>query len=350
MASIFIYAGSKLIMAAKKLPVILSGIQPSGHLCIGNYFGAIKNWVNLQDSHESIFLVVDMHALTVKQEPSKLRQRCLSYVAQYIACGIDPDKSTIVIQSHVPQHAELMWVLNTLTYMGELNRMTQFKDKSKKHSANINAGLFTYPVLMASDILIYQADLVPVGADQKQHLELARDLAIRFNTQYSETFVVPEPFIAKSGARIMSLQDPEKKMSKSDANLNNLVALLDSPDVIRKKIKRAITDSGSEICYDKSRPGISNLISLYALITSTSHKEVEKEFEGKMYSDFKVALGDLMVECLAPIKKKYSEIINDKAYLESVLSNGAENAYYKAQKTLSKVYRKVGFIPNKTVK
>ncbi|SVD88885.1 uncharacterized protein METZ01_LOCUS441739, partial [marine metagenome] len=233
------------------------------------------------------------------------------------------------------------------TYMGELNRMTQFKDKSKKYSTNINAGLFTYPVLMASDILIYQADLVPVGADQKQHLELARDLAIRFNTQYSETFVVPEPFIAKSGARIMSLQDPEKKMSKSDANLNNLVALLDSPDVIRKKIKRAITDSGSEIRYDKSRPGISNLISLYALITNTSHKEVEKEFEGKMYSDFKVALGDLMVECLAPVQKIYAEIINDNAYLESVLSNGAENAYYKARKTLSKVYRKVGFIPRK---
>ena len=276
-------------MPNKQSPVLLSGIQPSGHLCIGNYLGALKNWVSLQDSHDSIFLVVDMHALTVKQEPAKLRQRCLSYVAQYIACGIDPEKSTIVIQSHVPQHAELMWILNTLTYMGELNRMTQFKDKSKKHSSNINSALFTYPVLMASDILIYQADLVPVGADQKQHLELARNLAIRFNTQYSETFVVPEPYIPRSGARIMSLQEPEKKMSKSDENLNNLIAILDSPDVIRKKVKRAVTDSGSEIRYDKSRPGISNLISIYALLTETSFTTVEKEFEGKLAA-FRTAL------------------------------------------------------------
>ena len=334
-------------MATKKLPVMLSGIQPSGHLCIGNYMGAIKNWVSLQDTHDSIFLVVDMHALTIKQEPAKLRQRCLSYAAQYIACGIDPEKSTILIQSHVPQHAELMWILNTLTYMGELNRMTQFKDKSKKHSTNINAGLFTYPILMASDILIYQANLVPVGADQKQHLELARDLAIRFNTQYSETFVVPEPYISKSGARIMSLQEPEKKMSKSDANLNNLIALLDSPDVIRKKVKRAVTDSGSKIRYDKSRPGISNLVNMYSIITDTSHEDVEKSFEGKMYSDFKVELGDAMVEYLAPVQQKYVKIINDKAYLESVLSKGAENAYSRARKTISKVYRKVGFIPYK---
>ena len=245
-----------------KRPVLLSGIQPSGHLCIGNYLGALKNWEVLQKSHDSIFLVVDMHALTIKQNPAELRQRCLSYVAQYIACGIDPEKSTIVIQSHVPQHVELMWVLNTLTYMGELNRMTQFKDKSKKHAANINAGLFTYPVLMAADILIYQADLVPVGADQKQHLELARDLAGRFNTQYSDTFVVPKPHIPKAGARIMSLQEPEKKMSKSDANLNNIIAILDSPDVIKKKIKRAVTDSGTDIKVDKARPGISNLIKL----------------------------------------------------------------------------------------
>ncbi len=335
-------------MAANQEPIMLSGIQPSGHLCIGNYFGALSNWVSLQDSHDSIFLVVDMHALTVKQDPAKLRQRCLSYVAQYIACGIDPEKSTIVIQSHVPQHAELMWILNTFTYMGELNRMTQFKDKSKRHSSNINAGLFTYPVLMASDILIYQADLVPVGADQKQHLELARNLAIRFNSQYSETFVIPEPYIATSGARIMSLQDTEKKMSKTDENINNLIALLDSPDAIRKKIKRAVTDSENEIRYDKSRPGISNLISIYALITDTSFKAVEKEYEGKMYSDFKVELGDLLVQCLHPIQKKYNEIIRDKAYLASILSKGSENAYYRARKTLSKVYRKVGFIPNKS--
>ena len=335
-------------MSNNKSPVLLSGIQPSGHLCIGNYLGALKHWVNLQDTHDSIFLVVDMHALTVKQEPAKLRQRCLSYVAQYIACGIDPEKSTIVIQSHVPQHAELMWILNTVTYMGELNRMTQFKDKSKKNSANINAGLFTYPVLMASDILIYQADLVPVGADQKQHLELARDLAIRFNTQYSETFTVPDPYIPKTGARIMSLQDLDKKMSKSDENLNNIISLLDQPDVVRKKIKRAVTDSGSDIRYDDSRPGISNLISMFSLITNSSYDSIEKSFEGKMYSDFKNELANLMVEYLTPIQQAYSDIINDKPYLESVLLQGSEDAFFRARKTLSKVYRKVGFIPRKS--
>ena len=314
-------------MIESNKPILLSGIQPSGHLCIGNYLGALKNWVNLQDSHDSIFLVVDMHALTIKQNPAELRQRCLSYVAQYIACGIDPDKSTIVIQSHVPQHAELMWVLSTLTYMGELNRMTQFKDKSKKHAANINAGLFTYPVLMAADILIYQADLVPVGADQKQHLELARDLAIRFNTQYSDTFVVPEPYIPKAGSRIMSLQEPEKKMSKSDENLNNLIAILDTPDIIKKKIKRAVTDSGKEVKVDKSRPGISNLVNMYSLVTGTTVEAVENQFEGKMYSDFKSELGNVIAEYLELIQKRYAEISKDKAYLESILANGAESAY-----------------------
>ena len=291
-----------------KKPVLLSGIQPSGHLCIGNYLGALKNWEALQDSHDSIFLVVDMHALTIKQNPAELRQRCLSYVAQYIACGIDPEKSTIVIQSHVPQHAELMWILSTITYMGELNRMTQFKDKSKKYSTNINSGLFTYPVLMASDILIYQTDLVPVGADQKQHLELARDLAGRFNTQYSDTFVVPKPYIPKAGARIMSLQDPEKKMSKSDTNLNNIIAILDSPDVIKKKIKRAVTDSGAEVKVDKARPGISNLIQLYSLITDMPIKDVETQFCGKMYSDFKSDLGNVMAEFLDPIQKNMMKL------------------------------------------
>ena len=328
-----------------KKPVLLSGIQPSGHLCIGNYLGALKNWEALQNSHDSIFLVVDMHALTIKQNPAELRQRCLSYVAQYIACGIDPEKSTIVIQSHVSQHAELMWILSTITYMGELNRMTQFKDKSTKYSTNINTGLFTYPVLMASDILLYQADLVPVGADQKQHLELARDLAGRFNAQYSDTFVVPEPYIPKAGARIMSLQDPEKKMSKSDENLNNIIAILDSPEVVKKKIKRAVTDSGTEVKVDKSRPGISNLVQLYSLIADMSIKDVEAQFSGKMYSYFKSELGNVMAEFLAPIQKKYDEISKDKAYLESVFARGAENAHYRARKTLTKVYRKVGFIP-----
>ena len=331
-------------MTVSHKPILLSGIQPSGHLCIGNYLGALKNWVNLQETHDSIFLVVDMHALTVRQNPAELRQRCLSYVAQYIACGIDPEKSTIVIQSHVPQHAELMWILSTITYMGELNRMTQFKDKSKKHAANINAGLFTYPILMAADIVLYQADLVPVGADQKQHLELARDLAIRFNSTYSDTFVVPEPYIPKAGARIMSLQQPEKKMSKSDENLNNLIAILDSPDVVKKKIKRAVTDSGTEVRIDDSRPGISNLVQLYALITELPIKDVESQFSGKMYSDFKTELGNVIAEFLEPIQEKYNEIIQDKVYLESVLAQGAENAFYRGRKTLSKVYRKVGFI------
>ena len=332
-------------MSRGSMPVMLSGIQPSGQLCIGNYLGALKNWVSLQKTHDSIFLVVDMHALTVKQNPAELRKRCLSYVAQYIACGIDPNKSTIVIQSHVPQHAELMWVLNSLTYMGELNRMTQYKDKSKKYSTNMNAGLFTYPVLMASDILIYQADLVPVGADQKQHLELARDLAKRFNTQYSETFVVPEPYIPNEGSRIMSLQDPTKKMSKSDENLNNIISLLDEPAMIRKKIKRAITDSGSEVLYDESKPGLCNLISIFSLITNSSISSIEKRFDGKMYSDFKVDLGDALVEYLGPLQNKYNEIIDDKTYLSNVLDKGAEDAFYRARKTLTKVYRKIGFIP-----
>ena len=327
-----------------KKPVLLSGIQPSGNLCIGNYLGALINWKSLQESYDSIFLVVDMHALTVRQNPSDLRNRCLSYVAQYIACGINPEKSTIVIQSHVPQHAELMWVLSSLTYMGELNRMTQFKDKSKENATNINAGLFTYPILMASDILLYQADLVPVGADQKQHLELARNLAIRFNSEYSDTFKVPEPYIAKNGARIMSLQNPENKMSKSDVNKNNYISLLDKPDIIRAKIKKSVTDSSSEILFDRSRPGISNLMTIYSLVTNKSIKSIEKSFCGKMYSDFKQDLADSLIEVLEPIQDQYNEIIQDKEYLANILERGAQNAFYIARKTLSKVYRKVGFV------
>ena len=327
-----------------KKPVLLSGIQPTGYLCIGNYLGAIKNWVALQDKYDSIFLVVDLHALTVQQKPAELRQRCLSYIAQYIACGINPEKSTIVMQSHVPQHAELMWILSTITYMGELNRMTQFKDKSKKHSANINAGLFSYPVLMASDILIYQADLVPVGADQKQHLELARNLAERFNSQYSETFVVPEPYIPDSGARIMSLQEPDKKMSKSDENVNNFIALLDSTDIIRKKIMRAVTDSSTEIVYEENRASLYNLINIYSFYSSQSPKEIVENYQGKMYSDFKKDLGEIIVEALKPMQEEYNVIINDKAQLDSILSEGRDKARYLANKTLSKVYRKIGLI------
>ena len=297
----------------------------------------------MQDKYESIFLVVDMHALTVDQVPSDLRQRCLSFVAQYIACGIDPDKSIIAMQSHVHEHAELMWVLNSLCYLGELNRMTQFKDKSKDKK-NVNVGLFTYPVLMASDILLYQADLVPVGADQKQHLELSRDLAVRFNHKYSDTFKIPEPFIPESGARIMSLQDPLKKMSKSDSNLNNIIALLDSNAIIKKKINRAVTDSGSEIKYSENKPGLSNLMDIYTSLTNEKIEDVEQKYIGQMYSALKKDLIDIIIDFLDPIKKEYTKVISDKVYLTQVLSEGSEKASFKARRTLSKVYRKVGFV------
>ena len=327
-----------------KKKIILSGIQPSGNLCIANYIGAIKNWVALQNDYDSIFLIVDLHALSVKQVPSELRSRCLSFAAQYIACGIDPEKSTIAIQSHINQHAELSWVLNSLTYMGELNRMTQFKDKSKKHGTNINSALFTYPVLMAADILLYQADLVPVGHDQKQHLELTRDIASRFNNQYSETFKIPEPFIPKHGSRIMSLQDPTSKMSKSDSNLNNIVTLLDEPSVIKKKIKRAVTDSGTNIKFDENRQGLANLLTIYSIVSGKNIAEIESEYDGKMYSEFKNNLGDLLVEYLSPIQKEYNLLIKDKGQLEKILKDGSEKAQHKAYKTLDKVYRKIGLV------
>ena len=327
-----------------KKPIILSGIQPSGNLCIANYMGAIKNWVSFQDDYDSIFLIVDLHSLSVKQTPSELRQRCLSFAAQYIACGIDPNKSTIAIQSHISQHVELAWVLSSLTYMGELNRMTQFKDKSKKNEQNINAALFTYPILMASDILLYQADLVPVGQDQKQHLELTRDIATRFNNQYSDTFTIPEPYIPNFGARIMSLQNPENKMSKSDDNLNNIISLLDSPSTIKKKIKRAVTDSGSEIVFSDDRPGLKNLITIYSCYSGLSSDQIQDKYIGKMYSDFKQDLGELISETLKPIRDRYNDIISDKEYLNKILSNGADKASYLAQKTISKVYRKIGLI------
>lgn len=329
-------------------PVVLSGIQPSGQLGIGNYLGALKNWVTMQDDYDCIFLVVDLHALTVKQVPADLRKNCLSFVAQYIACGIDPLKSTIVIQSHVPQHAELNWVLNTLTYMGELNRMTQFKDKAKRHNTNINAGLFTYPILMAADILLYQATAVPVGADQKQHLELARDLAHRFNTRYSETFIVPEPFIPKVGARIMSLQEPTKKMSKSDVNNNNIISLLDPPKVIEKKFKRAVTDSETEIRFDvENKAGVSNLLTIHSAFSGQSIEQLEAHFEGKLYGHLKVETADVVIEGLRPIQERYNELMADRAMLEDILAIGAENAYKKARKTLTKVYKKVGLVPPK---
>jgi len=323
---------------------ILSGIQPSGNLCIGNYLGALKQWQNLQNEYNSIFLVVDLHALTVDQIPSELRNRCLSYVAQYLACGIDPSKSKIVIQSHVHQHTELMWILSSLTYMGELNRMTQFKDKSK-NSKNINAGLYTYPILMASDILLYQADLVPVGSDQKQHLELARDLAMRFNNKYSDTFVIPEAFIPSTGSRIMSLQDPKNKMSKSDANLNNIITLLDEPKVVIKKINRSITDSGNEIIYDeKNKPGIANLFNIYKSLSNDSIQVIEDKYKGKMYSVFKNDLSQLIIDLLNPISKEYHKLIKDKKYLSDILKVGCKFSEYQSNKTLTKVYRKVGLL------
>ena len=323
--------------------IILSGIQPSGELCIGNYLGALKNWNKLQQEYDSVFLVVDMHALTVKQVPSDLRKRCLSFAAQYIACGINPEHSIIAIQSHIHQHAELMWVLSSLCYMGELNRMTQYKDKSK-NLKNINSGLFTYPVLMASDILLYNADLVPVGADQKQHLELARDLAHRFNTKYSETFKLPEPYIGENGSRIMSLQEPDKKMSKSDSNTNNIISLLDSPNIIRKKINRAVTDSDSNIKYDTKKPGLSNLLNIYSSLSNHKISDIENEYTGKLYSEFKSNLSDLIIDKLSPIQKKYNDLMNDQTYLNNILSDGSNKASYKAKKTISKVYRKVGFV------
>ena len=325
---------------------ILSGSAPSGNLCIGNYLGALKNWVELQEEYDCIYVIVDLHAITTQQKPSELRKQSLSFLAQYVACGIDPEKSTIIIQSQVPQHAELSWVLSTMTYMGELNRMTQFKEKSKRYNENINAGLYTYPVLMASDILLYQADLVPVGADQKQHLELTRNLAQRFNSRYSDTFTIPEPFIPKIGARIMSLQDPTKKMSKSDTDLNNVITLLDKPDIIRKKLKRAVTDSGKRILFDpEKRLGVANLMNLYSGLTGLEISAIESHFDGKMYSDLKIELSELTIDTLKPIQNEYDKIMGDRSFLNSILENGRTKANKIAAKTLRKVYKKIGFLP-----
>ena len=323
--------------------IILSGIQPSGTLCIGNYLGAIKNWVKLQHDYDSIFVVVDMHAITARQNPAELRKRCLSFAAQFIACGIDPKLSSIFVQSHVSAHAELAWVLNCFTYMGELNRMTQFKDKSKKNNANINAGLFTYPILMASDILLYQADLVPVGADQKQHLELARNIAERFNNEYSPTFKIPEPYIPNHGARIMSLQNPKSKMSKSDENENNFIGLLDNEKTILKKIKRSVTDSGSKVNYQNGGEGLKNLINIYSLFSGEKIELIEEKYINQGYKEFKDGLTEVVIESLRPIQKKYHSLIDEKSYLEKILNEGSTNAMYRARKTIQKVYRKIGF-------
>ncbi len=325
---------------------ILSGIQPSGAVTLGNYVGALRNWVELQksDEYECYFMLADLHTITVRQEAKVLRKNAIDLLALFLAAGIDPQKSPVFFQSHVPAHVQLSWVLNCNTYMGELSRMTQFKDKSRKHADNINAGLFTYPVLMAADILLYQADLVPVGEDQKQHLEITRDIAKRFNNAYSETFKIPEPYIPKVGARIMSLQDPTQKMSKSDPNENAYILLLDKPDAIVRKIKRAVTDSGSEVRRGEGKEGIENLMSIYGAVTGKTMEETEAEFEGKGYGVFKSAVADAVVAALEPIQKRYAELTANRDYLEDVYRSGAQIAERTAFKTIAKVYRKVGFI------
>ena len=326
-------------------PVSFSGVQPSGNLTIGNYLGAIKNFPIYSEQYKCFYCVVDQHAITVRQVPAELRRRTYETLALYIACGLDPEKNTLYVQSHVPAHTEMAWMLNCFTMFGELSRMTQFKDKSQKHADNINAGLFTYPVLMAADILLYQTNVVPIGADQKQHLELARNIADRFNQLYPDTFAMPEPIIAKSGAKIMSLAEPTQKMSKSDENENAVVRILDTPDAIMRKFKRAVTDSDSEIRFDpENKPGVSNLLTIYSCFSGKSIEEAEREFDGKGYGDFKTAVGQVCCEKLIPVQEEYKRILADKAYLEEVMKKGADEASYYARKTLSKVRRKLGFV------
>lgn len=326
----------------KKL--IFSGIQPTGTFTLGNYIGAIRNWGPLQDEYNCIYSIVDMHAITVRQDPAKLRQNTLQAYALILACGIDPKKSTAFIQSHNPNHAELSWILSCSTQFGELSRMTQFKDKSARHADDINAGLFTYPVLMAADILAYNADLVPIGADQKQHLELARNIAGRFNQKYGEFFTLPEPFISETGARVMSLQDPAKKMSKSDENPNACVLILDDKDTIIRKFRRAVTDSEAEVCYREGKAGINNLMTIYSAVTGKTLDAITAEFAGKGYGDFKTAVGEAVADHLEPVRTEYEKLIADKAYLKECYTAGAETAFRITRKTLSKVYRKIGFV------
>lgn len=325
--------------------IVFSGVQPSGNLTIGNYIGAIKNFVDLQDECDCFYCIVDLHAITVPQVPKDLRRRTLEVLSLYMACGIDPEKSTLFIQSHVPAHAELAWVLNTISYMGQLNRMTQYKEKSRKSEENLNAGLFTYPVLMASDILLYQADYVPVGEDQKQHLELTRDLAERFNSRYSDTFVVPEPLIKDFGAKIMSLQEPISKMSKSDNDENAYILILDDKDAINRKIKRAVTDSEGIVAYRDEQPGLKNLLEIYSTFSKENVTDIVKKYEGKGYGQFKADLAEVVIDGLSPIQERYEELMKNKDYLEKIYKEGAEKASYHAGKTLRKVYKKVGFIP-----
>lgn len=324
--------------------VVFSGVQPSGNLTIGNYLGAIRNFSEFSDLYKCFYCVVDMHAITVRQVPAELRRRTYETLALYMACGLDPAKNTLYVQSHVSAHAELAWILDCYTMFGELSRMTQFKDKSAKHADNVNAGLFTYPSLMAADILLYQTDMVPVGVDQKQHLELARDIANRFNGVYSDTFTVPEGYIAQNGRKIMSLADPAKKMSKSDENENAVVYILDSKDAILRKFRRAVTDSDTQLRFAEGKDGINNLMTIYSCFTGKTMEEIEKEFDGRGYGDFKSAVGEVCADALAPVRMEFDRLMADKAYLEEIMKNGAAEAAHFARKTLSKVRRKIGFV------
>ena len=323
--------------------VLFSGMQATGNLTLGNYLGALKNWVSLADEYECFYCVVDEHSITVRQDPATLRKRARLLLMLYIAAGIDPKKSCIYYQSHVSAHAELAWILNCYTYMGEMNSMTQFKDKSAKHADNINVGLFAYPVLMAADILLYQADVVPVGVDQKQHLEITRDIAERFNNIYGDVFTIPEAYIGKSGAKIMSLQDPSKKMSKSDENPNGSIYLMDDRDTIMRKFKKAVTDSEGIVRYSESQPGVSNLIDIYSACTGKTPEDIEKEFEGKGYGDFKTAVGEMVADTLEPLHTELERLTKEKEYIDSIIKENGEKAAYFANKTLRKVQHKIGF-------
>ena len=328
----------------RDMKTVFSGVQPSGNLTIGNYLGAIRNFTTFPEDYKRFYCVVDLHAITVRQVPAELRRRTYETLALYIACGLDPEKNTLFVQSQVPAHAELAWMLNCYTMFGELSRMTQFKDKSAKHADNINAGLFTYPTLMAADILLYQTDIVPVGIDQKQHLELTRDIAARFNSVYGDTFTMPEPYIPETGMKIMSLAEPTQKMSKSDPNPNAVIRILDTPEEIMKKCKRAVTDSETEVRYGEGKDGINNLMSIYRCFTGKTFEEIEREFAGRGYGDFKTAVGEAIVEGLRPVQSEFAKLMADKAYLEEVMKKGAADAAYFARRTMSKVRRKLGFI------
>ena len=326
----------------EKKKVLYSGMQATGTLTLGNYLGALKNWVKMHEEFTCFYGVMDLHSLTVRQDPVQFRKNARALYALYVAAGLAPEKNCIYYQSHVAAHAQLGWVLDCFTYMGELNRMTQFKDKASKHADNINAGLYTYPVLMAADILLYQANVVPVGVDQKQHLEITRDIAERFNNLYGEVFTIPEAYISESGAKIMSLADPTKKMSKSDENKNATILLLDDRDTIIRKFKRAVTDSGSEVRFSEDKPGVSNLMSIYGCVTGKTMEEIEREFDGKGYGDFKLAVGEAVADELEPLQKRYDELMKDKSYIDQCIKTNDERAAYVAGKTLRKVHKKIG--------